>query len=187
MIDALLTSTRERMGKSIEVTRVELSGIRSGRATPALVESIVVPVYGGTQHLKVMELATITTTDSKTIVIQPFDPSIIAEIEKGIAAANTGLSPVVDGEVVRISIPSLSQERREEYIKLAKAKVEAGKVMVRQVRHDAMKDVSKALSDKEITEDDKKIAEKKIQELTDEMVAELDGMGEKKETELTQV
>lgn len=187
MIDALLASTRDRMKKALEVTRMDLSSVRSGRATPALVENIVVAVYGGTQHLKVMEIGTITASDSKTIVISPYDPSIIAEIERGIAAANTGLNPVVDGEVVRISIPPLSEERRQEYQKLAKAKLESGKVMIRQVRHDAMKEIANAFSAKDIGEDEKKGGEKKVQELTDEIIAEIDAMGEKKEQELMQI
>lgn len=187
MIDALITITRDRMKKAIEVTRTDISSIRSGRATPALVEHIVVAVYGDTQHLKIMELATITTSDSKTIVITPYDPSIITEIEKGIAGANVGLNPIVDGEILRISIPPLSEERRQEYIKLAKVKLEAGKVMVRQVRHDAMKELDGALASKDLGEDEKKSGEKKVQELTDEMIAELENMEEKKEAELMQV
>ncbi len=183
MIDALLASTRDRMKKAIEVTRTDLTSIRSGRATPALVENITVAVYGGSQHLKVMELATITTLDSKTLLISPYDPSIIAEIERGIAAANVGLNPVVDGEILRISIPPLSEERRQEYTKLAKVKLEAGKVMIRQVRHESMKE----LDGFEASEDEKKTGQKKVQELTDEMIAEIDTMGEKKEAELMQV
>lgn len=187
MIEVLLSTTRDRMKKSIEVTKTDLSSIRSGRATPALVEHIVVAVYGGSQHLKIMELATISTLDSKTLVISPYDPSIIAEIERGIATANVGLNPVVDGEVLRITIPPLSEERRQEYIKLSKVKLEAGKVMVRQVRHEAMKELTSLFTDKEIGEDEKKGGEKKVQELTDEMIAELETMGEKKEAELMQV
>lgn len=187
MIDTLLNQTRDRMKKAIEVTMTDLSSIRSGRATPALVEHIVIAAYGGSQRLKVMELATITTIDSKTIVISPYDPSIIDEIEKGIHEANTGLTPVIDGEIIRITIPPLSQERRQEYIKLARAKVEGGRIMVRQVRHDAMKEVKKLEEAREISEDEKKHAEKLIQELTDEMIAELDGLLERKEQELLQV
>ncbi len=187
MIDNILHSTRDRMKKAIEVTRTDLSSIRSGRATPALVENIVVTVYGGTQHLKMMELSTITTMDAKTIMISPYDPSIITEISRGLEAANTGLTPVIDGEIIRISLPPLSEERRQEYIKLAKTKLEAGKVMVRGVRHDAMKEIAKTEADGTVSEDEKTLAEKKIQELTDEMIAELDAMGEKKEQELLQV
>ena len=187
MIDTLLNQTRDRMKKAIEVTTIDISSIRSGRATPALVENIVIAAYGGSQRLKVMELATITTMDAKTIVISPFDPSIIGEIEKGIQEANRGLTPVVDGEIIRITIPPLSQERRNEYIKLARAKVEGGRIMVRQVRGDAMRQAKKLQEEGNISEDDQSHSEKKIQELTDEMVADLDGLLERKETELLQV
>lgn len=187
MIDALLADTRDRMKKAIEVTRTDLSSIRSGRATPALVENIVVAVYGGSQHLKIRELATITATDTKTLVITPYDPSIIGEIDRGIQAANVGLTPNGDGELIRITLPPLSEERRQEYIRLAKVKLEAGKVMIRQVRHDAMKELHTAFSQKEIGEDEKRAGEKKVQELTDEMIAELETMGSKKEEELLQV
>ncbi len=175
------------MRKALAVTSTDLSSIRSGRATPALVEHVVVAVYGGTQHLKIMELATITTMDSRTLVISPFDPSIIAEIERGLMEANIGLTPVVDGEIIRISIPSLTQERRLEYIKLAKAKLEAGRIMIRQIRAEAMKDLKKMEADSAISEDEQKLGEKHVQELTDEMIAEIDLLGEKKEAELLQV
>lgn len=187
MIDQTLSKTRDHMKKAYEVTREDLGTIRSGRATPALVENIVVAAYGGSQRLKVMEMATITTMDAKSLVIAPFDPSQIAEIERGIAGANTGLTPVVDGEIIRISIPPLSQERREEYIKLAKVKLEAGRVMIRQIRHEGMRDLKKAADDKSISEDEQKSGEKKVQELTDEMIAEIDTLGDRKEAELLQV
>lgn len=187
MIEPILTTTRDRMKKALEVTQTDLSSIRSGRATPALVEHIVIAAYDGTQKLKLMEMATITTMDAKTIVISPYDPSQIAEIEKGILEANVGLTPVVDGEIIRITIPLLSQERREEYLKLAKAKLEAGRVMVRQVRGDAMREFKKAEDENTINEDQRKHGEKMVQELTDEMIAELDGLGERKEAELLQV
>ncbi len=187
MIDTLLGQTRDRMKKAFEVTQTDLSSIRSGRATPALVEHIVIVAYGGTQRLKILELATIMTLDAKTLVISPYDPSIIGEIEKGILEANTGLTPVVDGDIIRITIPPLSQERRQEYLKLARAKLEGGRIMIRQVRQDAMKEAKKVAENKDITEDQKKHAEKMIQELTDEMIADIDGLGERKEQELLQV
>lgn len=187
MIDALLTACRDHMKKALEVTSVDLGGIRSGRATPALVEHIIVSAYGDTQKLKLMEMATITVQDAKSILIAPYDPSQVSEIAKGIQEAHTGLMPVVDGDVVRITIPPLSEERRREYIKLAHAKLEAGKVMMRQIRQDAMKDLKKIASDKKINEDDEKLGEKKIQEITDLMVKELDELGKRKEIELLQV
>jgi ribosome recycling factor len=187
MIDTILSQTREHMKKSIEITRNDLTSIRSGRANPALVENIIINAYGGTQKMKLLEMATITTQDSKTILIAPFDPSQVNEISKGIQEANAGLNANVDGELLRIVIPPLSEERRLEYIKLAKAKLEAGRIMVRQVRQEAMKDIKKAKEAGDVTEDQEKVGEKQVQELTDEMIAEVDSMGQKKEQELLQI
>lgn len=187
MIDPILAKTRDHMKKAIEVTSGDLATIRSGRATPALVENILITAYGGTQKLRIMELATITTMDPKTIMIAPFDTTTIVDIDRGIQESNSGLTPLIDGDVIRISIPPLSGERRAEYIKLAKAKLEAGRIMVRQVRHEGMKDLKKATEEKLISDDQQKTGEKMVQEMTDEMIAELDAMGAKKETELLQV
>ena len=187
MIEDTLNAAREKMKKALDVSKNDIASIRSGRATPALVENIVVMAYGGTQRMRIQEMATITTMDAKTIVISPYDVSTIAEIEKGIQVGSTGLTPVVDKDLIRITIPALSEERRMEYIKLAKAKLEAGKVMVRQIRGDAMRDFKKAEEAKTISEDEQKHGERLIQELTDEMVAELDNMGTHKEQELLQI
>lgn len=187
MIEQILATARDHMKKAFEVTFADLGSIRSGRATPALVENISIAAYGGSQKLRVQEMATISTTDAKTIVITPFDLSTIAEIEKGIGTANSGLIPVVDGELIRITIPPLSTERRQEYMKLAKAKLESGRVMIRQVRHEAMKNLQKEADAKTISEDQQKHGEKLVQELTDEMIADIDGLGTKKEAELMQI
>lgn len=187
MIDPAVAVAREHMKKAIEVTRQDLSSVRSGRATPALIENVSIAAYGGTARMRVQELATITSVDSRTLLVVPFDPSTTHEIEKGIMEANVGLTPVVDGEAIRISIPALTEERRLEYNKLAKTKVEAGKVMVRQIRAEGMKDIKKLLDDKKISEDEQAFGEKQIQELTDEMIAELEVIGEKKEQELMQI
>lgn len=183
----VLQDARLRMQKALEITKQDLSSIRSGRATPQLVEHIQVSAYGGTQKLKVMELATINVLDPKTLTISPFDPSTITEIEKGIQDANVGLSPVKEGEYIRISLPPLSEERRLEYLKLAKVKLEAGRVMIRQVRHEAMKELSKLSAEKTLTEDQMKHEEKQVQLLTDELIAEIDLLGQRKEAELMQV
>ncbi|MCL4360621.1 ribosome recycling factor [Patescibacteria group bacterium] len=187
MIDTILNQARDRMRKAIDVTKTDLQSIHSGRATPALVEHIVIAAYGGSQRLKLTELATITAMDSRTIAVAPFDPSITPEIEKGILEANTGLTPVVDGDLIRITIPALSEERRQEYIKLARTKLEGGRIMIRQIRGEAMRDVKKDEEDRTISEDERTLAGKKIQELTDEMIAELDALGDRKEQELGQV
>ncbi len=187
MIDQLLSQAKDKMQKALEVTKTDLSSIRSGRATPSLVENVIVSAYGGTAKMKIMELATITTMDAKTIVIQPYDPSAIGDIEKGLLEANTGLTPIVDGEIIRISLPALTEERRKEFIKLAHTKIEAGKIMMRQVRQDMLHEVKKGVDDKTVNEDQKKMLEKQIQEITDKMVAELDVLKQKKEAELTQI
>jgi ribosome recycling factor len=187
MIDPILNKTRDHMRKALEVTRTDLSSIRSGRATPALVENIVISAYGGSQKLRLLEMATISIQDNKTILIVPYDPSQVSEIEKSIQEANVGLNPVAEGDSLRIAIPSLSEERRLEYIKLAKTKLEGGRIMVRQVRQESMKDLKRAEEAGTISEDEEHMGEKRIQELTDEMIAELDALGEKKEQELMQI
>ncbi len=187
MIQKIHSSVREQMKKVLEVTRTDLTSIRSGRANSALVENITILAYGGNQRLRVQEMATITTQDSRTILITPYDPATVSEIEKGIQEANVGLTPVVDGEVIRVSIPLLSEERRLEYLKLAKTKLEGGRIMIRQARAEGMKDLKKLLDEKNISEDEKKTGEKQVQELTDEFIAEIDHMGDKKEAELLQV
>lgn len=186
-MEQTIGQTKDKMRKAVEVISQDLASIRSGRATTALVENIIIAAYGGSQRLKLVELAMISTSDTKTLVISPYDPSIIDEIEKGILEANIGLTPVGEGEIIRISIPALSQERRMEYIKLAHTKLEAGRVMVRQVRQEAMRNLKRLQDEKTISEDQRKHGEKTVQELTDEMIAEIDALGERKEAELLQI
>lgn len=186
MDDQFSAEIKGRMLKALEVTKNDLATVRTGRATPALVEHMQIMAYEG-QKMALRELATITTDDAKTLLIHPFDPAVREEIVKGIFEANVGLSPVAEGNDIRISIPPLSEERRQEYLKLARAKLEAGRIMIRQIRHEEMADLKRDFEVKIIIEDDKKRAEKLIQELTDEMIAELDHLGELKEKELMQI
>ena len=178
---------RQKIQKIIDLLKQDLATVRTGRASSALIEHIVIDAYGGTAKLKIMELATIGAVDSKTLVITPFDHSVIQEIEKGIVTANVGLNPVVDGQIIRITIPSLTEERRQELIKGMKHKLENGRIMVRQGRHEAMEDVKKAHSEKEISDDDKSRFEKEIQRIVDETIETIDGMGKQKEEDLMQV
>lgn len=187
MDDQSTQDIKTRMQKCVDVTKQDLGTVRTGRATPALVDHIEVVTYGGSQRLKVRELSTITISDSQTLMIHPFDPSTKDDIIASISGMNVGLNPVSDGEVIRVSIPSLSQERRAEYLKLAKAKLEAGRIMVRQVRHDEMAKLRRVFEAKEVGEDDKKRKEKQIQDLTDKFIEELDQLGHAKEKELMQV
>ncbi len=183
-MDNLITDARTKMQKILDLLQSDLGTVRTGRAAPALVENIAISCYGGTQKLRVLELATIVAQDTQTIVITPFDNSIIGEIQKGITEANVGLNPIIDGQLIRISIPQLSEERRQELIHLMKQKLENGKIMTRQIRHEAMNDVRK---EKDISEDEVSRLEKEIQKLTDELMADIDIMGKKKEEELLQI
>ncbi len=179
----LIDQTRAKMAKVIEVLKNDLSTVRTGRATPALVENIVIASYGGTQRLKVVELAHVASLDPQTLTITPYDQTIIGEIQKGIQEANVGLSPVIDGVLVRISIPPLSEERRKELVHLIGQKLEGGKIQVRQVRHDGMNDIKK----EDFPEDELERFEKEIQKATDDTMNEIEALGVKKEEELMQI
>lgn len=187
MDQQILQHVKEKMLRAIGVLKDDLGTIRTGRASPALVENVSITAYEGTQHLKVKEMATITTDGPRMIVISPFDQAVIKDIEKSINAANLGFNAYIDGAVVRINIPSLTTERREEYIKLAQAKLEGGRIMIRQVRHEVMVDLKRKFEAKEISEDDKKRIEREIQTITDEMMAEIEVFREKKEAELREI
>lgn len=187
MNPAIASDTRQKIQKVLDVIKNDLGTIRTGRATPSLVENIVIKAYGGSAHLKVMELATIGASDSQSLVITPFDQSVIQDIEKGIREANVGLNPVVDGQVLRIKIPPLSEERRQELIKSMRHKLENGRIMVRQVRHDSMTDIKKLHDDKAISDDDMHRLEKEVQKIVDETMETIDGMGQQKEQELLQI
>ena len=178
----LIATTREQMRKALEVLHGDLSTIRTGKAAPSLVENISVSVYNGTTKLKILEVATVNAQDPQTLVLTPFDASIIEEIRKGILESGAGLNPASDGQVLRISIPPLSEERRQELIHLMKQKLENGHIMIRQIRHDAMNNVKKG----DLPEDETSRLEKEIQRATDEFIAEIDTLGKKKEEELFQ-
>lgn len=180
-------SVRSKMQSVVDVVASDVAGIRTGRATPSLVENIVVPAYGGTQRLKVVELASITASDPTQIIISPWDKSIIGDIRKGIMEANVGMNPSIDGEIIRITMPPLTTEDREKYVKLLSVKLENGRVMVRQVRADEMHEIKKKFEAREATEDEKFTNEKKLQEITDEFVGKIEEMGEKKKMELLQI
>lgn len=176
-----------KMQKVVEVLRADLSTVRTGRAAPSLVENIVVSVYGGTTRLRILELAHVSSSDSQTLVITPFDPSIIGEIQKGIEIANVGLNPGVDGQIIRISVPPLSEERRKELIALVNQKLEGGKIQVRQIRHEAMAEIKKQFNDKKVSEDDVMRLEKEAQKITDDTILEIENLGKRKEEELMQI
>ncbi len=165
----------------------DVASVRTGQATPSIVADLEISVYGGQQRLKVNEVGTISLTDAQTIIIEPWDKSIIGEIKKGIESANVGLNPNVDGEIIRITLPPMTTEDRQKYVRLLSGKIESGKVMVRQVRADGMRDIKRSFEEKELSEDEKFNEEKKLQELTDEFVGKIEEIGKNKEKELLQI
>ena len=186
-MDANLNDTKQKMLKAMEVLKTDLATLRTGRSSASLVENIEVLVYGGAQKLKIIELASITTPDPHLILITPWDKSIIGDIAKGIQIANIGISPVIDSASIRITIPPLTEERRLELVKSMSQKLEGGRVMIRQIRHDLMSEIKRSVDSKELIEDDQERLENELQKLTDEMMGEIDAMGSKKEAELMTV
>ena len=176
-----------KMQQVVELVASDVATIRTGRATPGLIEDLEVSVYGGQQKLKIQELATISAPDTQTLVIDPWDKSIIGEIKQGIMAANIGLTPGIDGEIVRISLPPMTTEDREKYVKLLSTKIENGRVMIRQIRGDVMHDLKKDFEERNITEDEKFGNEKRLQALTDEFIGKIEEIGERKKEELLQI
>lgn len=178
---------RQKMQQALDVLKEDLAGVRTGRATSALVENLIVSVYGGAQRLKVMEVASITVPDPNQIIIEPWDKSIMGDIRKGIEAANVSLSPSIDGEKIRIVIPPMTTEDREKYVKLLSQKLENARIMIRQIRGDGMQDIKKAFEEKELSEDERDRQEKQLQSITDEFTGKIEEMGEKKEQDLRTV
>ena len=184
-IDDLMDYTEEHMMKTLDVMLSDFSAIRTGKASPALVESIMVDYYGTPTRLK--ELAGITTPESRLLVVQPWDPGAMQAIEKAIQASSLGISPVNDGRVLRLPIPELSEERRAALAKQVRGRAEEARVAVRNIRRDANDATKKAQKGGDITEDDLKDMLDNIQKLTDNYVKEIDSALAKKEEELMSV
>ena len=174
-----------RMQKSIEACKREFQGLRTGRANAALIEGVEVLYYGNPTPLKGM--ATLSTQDAKTILIQPLDASAISEIEKAIQKSGLGLNPIVDGKVIRVPVPALTEERRNEISKLIKKAAEEARVSVRNVRHEANEALKRLEKAKAVTEDDKFGSEKDIQKLTDKAIETIDQLLAKKEQDIREI
>jgi ribosome recycling factor len=182
-----LGDVRDKMQKTLEVTKQDIATIRTGRATPALVENIVINAYGGTTQMRVMELAQITTPDPQSLMIAPYDQSIIGDIRRDIIAANVGLTPVLDNTVIRIAVPALTTERRMEYVKMLHKKLEDGRVKIRQIRHEKMGEFKRDFEAGILPEDDRTRLEEELQKITDKLMVEIDEIGKAKEAELTKI
>lgn len=180
-------SIRTRMQQVLDLAASDVISIRTGRANPGLVENLQVAVYGGQQKMKVNEVATISVVDPQTLIIDPWDKTIIGEIRQGILAANVGLNPAIDGEIMRITIAPMTSEDREKLVKLLHTKLENARVMIRQVRGDAMKDIKERFEDRKLSEDEKFHKEKLLQAITDDFVGKIDELGKSKEEELLQI
>jgi len=173
------------MLKTEQVVVHEFSGVRTGKASSSLVENILVEVYGS--QMRIRELAGITTPEPRTLSIQPWDANSLHAIEKAIQKSNLGLTPAIQGKVIRIFFPELSQERRQEFVKIVRKMAEDGRVAIRHVRRDAMEQVKKHAHDSGTTEDDVTLAEKELQRLTDEYIGKIDGHLANKEKEIMTV
>lgn len=175
---------REKMQKLVEYVKNDVASIRTGRANSSLVDNIVINAYGGTTKMKVIEVAQVMVPDAGSITITPYDQSIIGDIRRDIEAANVGLTPVIDNNLIRIAVPSLTSERRLEYVKMLHVKLEDGRVKIRQIRHEKMGELKREFEEKKITEDDRSSYELELQKTTDAMMAEIEAIGKTKEAEL---
>ena len=182
-LDDILLEAEEKMMKTEEVVQHEFAGIRTGKASAALVENIMVEVYGS--QMRIRELAGITTPEPRMILIQPWDAATVHPIEKAIQKSNLGINPAVDKKCVRIILPELSQERRLEFVKIVKKLAEDGRVAIRHVRRDAIEHLKK--EGKHVSEEDVEHAEKEVQKLTDQYIGKIDEHLAHKEKEIMTV
>jgi ribosome recycling factor len=183
MIDVLLQDARERMAKSVEASQHEFATVRTGRASPNLLDRIMVDYYGSATPLK--QLATISAPEARLLTVQPYDKSSIKAIEKAINESDVGLNPSNDGNVVRLAIPELTEERRRDLVKVVRHLAEEGRVAIRNVRRDVMHDLRELKSEGDASSDDEHRAEVELQKLTDAKVGELDAL--RKEEEILEV
>jgi ribosome recycling factor len=184
-LNDLFKHTEEKMQKAIESTRIEFTSVRTGRATPALLDRIHAEAYGSSVPLK--QVATVTAPDARTLQIVAFDRATVGAIRKAIETSDLGLTPNVDGQTIRLGIPPLNEERRRDLVKIVHKKAEDGRVAVRNVRHKAIDEIKVLHRDHKITDDDQKRATDQLQKLTDRYVKDLDGLLASKEKEIMEV
>ena len=185
MIDELLEDARERMAKSVDSIRHEFGSVRTGRASPALLDRIAVDYYGTATPLK--QLATISAPEARLLSIQPYDKSSIKAIERAILESDIGLTPSNDGNLIRLAVPELTEERRKQLVRVVRHIAEEGRVAVRNIRRDVMHDLRELKSAGEAGEDDEKRAEAELQKVTDARIKELDELLKHKEEEILEV
>lgn len=185
MVDETLKDAKQKMRGAIEHTRDEFSGIRTGRASPALVQKLTVDYYGAPTPLQ--QLAGIAVPDPRSLLITPYDRNAIKAIAKAIQASDIGITPSDDGQSIRLTFPQLTEERREELKKIVRDRAEQGRVAIRNVRRNAKEEIESSQKAGDVSEDDMHRSEKELQKLTDSFIAEIDEMLERKEAELSEV
>jgi ribosome recycling factor len=185
LIDELLVDAKDRMAKSVDSTRGELATVRTGRASPHLLDRIMVDYYGNPTALK--QLANVSASDARLLTVTPFDKSALGAIEKSIQESDVGLTPSNDGNVIRLQIPEMTEERRREMVKVVHGVAEEGRIAIRNVRRDIMADLRELKKEGEAGEDDERRGEDALQKQTDEAIAEIDSLLKGKEEEILEV
>ena len=185
MTNELIADAGDRMHKSVEATRGEFGSVRTGRASPALLDRIVVDYYGAMTPLK--QLATVSAPEARLLTVQPYDKNSVKAIERAILESDIGLTPNNDGNIIRLQVPELTEERRKELVKVVRGLAEEGKVAIRNIRRDTMHDLRELRDAGEAGSDDEHRAEEALQKLTDEKVKELDALVKSKEEEILEV
>jgi len=185
MIDDLLQDAREHMDKSVEATRQKFQSVRAGRATPSLLDRINVEYYGAMTPLR--QMATINAPEARLITIQPFDKTSLKAIERAIQESDLGLTPNNDGQIIRLQLPELTEERRRQLVKVVKGLTEDGKVALRNIRRDVMHDLKELVKNGDVGDDEERRAEDRVQKLTDEHVAKIEDLLKRKEAEIMEV
>jgi ribosome recycling factor len=185
MLESFYKETRERMAKTVEAVVHELQTVRTGKASPHLLDNVKVEAYGSVMPLN--QLATVNAPEPRLLTVQAFDKNTVGDIVKGIQVADLGLNPQVEGAMIRLVIPQLTEERRKELVKHCKTIAENGRVALRNIRRDANEQLKKMEKDKELSEDQEADGHDEVQKITDETVKEIDSLLEKKEKELMEV
>jgi len=185
LIDELLDDASGRMAKSVEATKTEFGTVRTGRASPALLDRVQVDYYGASTPLK--QLANVSASEARLLTVTPYDKTSIKAIEKSIMESDLGLTPSNDGNVIRLSIPELTEERRKELVKVVRQMAEDGKIAVRNVRRDAIHHLKELVDKGEAGSDEEHRAEERVQKLTDDHVHEIDELLKRKEAEIMEV
>jgi ribosome recycling factor len=185
MIDPVLRETESKMAKSVEHFANELTTIRTGRANPALIDKVMVPYYGTPTPLN--QLAQISAPEARLLVVQVYDKSQIGAIEKALRSGEQGLNPASDGQVIRVPIPPLTEERRREYVKLVRQKAEEARVAIRNVRRDEVHRIDQLQKDGDVAEDDAKRGTARLQKITESQIDKVDALAGRKETEVMEV